>query len=131
MINVKELRIGNFISDGNMNVGFITSIDRDLNMIQKTYRVFYNVNGETYASDISDIFGIELTKDILSQIIALDKFYALKISELSIISAHHNKGLEVMCKYLHQLQNKYFEILDIELDFNYYIDNTNKRKSNK
>lgn len=117
MIDVKELRIGNYVRPKNDNgreskIGTVFAINN--------YLVSVNDNNNPY--DYHLLEPIQITKDILSKCNFVKRewgdtvVYYNPLMELDAYFRLNGVDYNIEVKYLHQLQNLYFDLTGKELE---------------
>lgn len=130
MIDAKDLRIGNWVYDGEYTQFpmFIRTIGEDY-----VYLDFYGREGDLWESSPDDLQGIPITEDLLKRMgftfsgygiwskTQQDRHISINISrEFVAIEAYKDRLVDSRCtchgvKYLHHLQNLFYEISRTEL----------------
>lgn len=119
MIEVKELRIGNYVQPKNNSgkeatIGTVFAIG--------SYLVSVNGNNNQY--DYHQIEPVQITEDILSKCKFVKRewddtvVYYNPLMGLDAYFRLNRVGYDVEVKYLHQLQNLYFDLTGKELEVN-------------
>lgn len=112
-MNVKELRIGNYVID-NLEICQVIQIEANGNVMTSCTSKFP-------ISNVEDLKPVELTQEILLKCGFESKYFGIKTFYNPLMELDHDfylMGVDygVKIKHLHQLQNLYFVLTGKELE---------------